>query len=81
MPAELEHPVPYFHLTACANGGIADLDANFARNIYKQARKRAQADTGDSKKGFISYHIDWGKDDKLLKEGGIYYKPGKPYLV
>ena len=33
------------------------------------------------KKGFISYHIDWGKDNKLLKEGGIYAKAGKPYLV
>ena len=42
---EDEEDVPqissYFHVTACANGGIAALDANFAREIYTTAKKRA----------------------------------------
>ena len=26
--------VPYFHLIACKNGDIAELDANFSRKVY-----------------------------------------------
>ena len=48
----------YFHVTACANGGIAALDANFAREIYTTAKKRASKKPNQ---GFISFYQDFGK--------------------
>ena len=78
---EEEEDVPeiscYFHVTACANGGIAALDANFAREIYLTAKKMASKKPNQ---GFISFYQDFGKQ-KLSQHGGMYHIPGQSYLV
>ena len=55
---ELLKRVEYFHITACSNGGIAPLDANFARNIYLNAKKRSSKKPN---KGFLDFVDDFGK--------------------
>ena len=51
--------VPYFHLTACANGGVAELDANFARKVYLTAKKRCLKKPN---KGYLEFYDCYGRE-------------------
>ena len=69
--------VPYFHLTACKNGGVAELDANFARKVYLTAKKKCLKKPD---KGYLEFYRCYG-EEKLSEGGGMYFKPGDSYLV
>ena len=69
--------VPYFHLTACKNGGVAELDANFARKVYLTAKKKCLKKPD---KGYLEFYRCYG-EEKLSEGGGMYFKPGESYLV
>ena len=67
----------YFHVTSCRDGGKAEFNADFAKKVYQAAKYRA---IKNPNQGYLTLFDCWGKE-KLSKEGGMFHKLGKPYMV
>ena len=70
---DMEAPCRYFHITACAPGGIADGDGGFAERICNHAVKCAQKEPA----GQLEFPKDWLRvkwsPGKISSDGGSDY--------
>ena len=73
--SEEQEVCKYFHLQACAPGGIADADGGFAKKIFDRATRFSTKEP----KGFISCPSDWLK--AKWSPGEIHVLGGEPYLL
>lgn len=65
----------YFHITACAPGGIADADGGFAERVFKAACKYS----GKEPTNYMAVPTDWLKSS--WRPGEVSMMGGEDYLL